>query len=149
MPLTTFRQNMRFCLRSAHKALWLLLAATLGACELWDESVGGFESPRLFTRANYSSAAECAIAQAEGWNCTSELRLCPNGGGWVSLGSDILDQIEYAAIGDRIFVKSEFYRLSLVFTRAGDDALLANGNPRARWERDREQEERLGSTGCH
>lgn len=126
----------------------LCLVATLGACALWDESVGGFDSPRLYTRANYASAAECAVAETEGFNCTSSLRLCPNGGGWVSLGSDIEDPVRYTMYGDWILVKAEYSRVTLMFTLAADGALLPDGRPSGRWERDVEEEVRLGSMYC-
>lgn len=140
--------NSRVRLRTALKASSVFLAATLGACALWDEPVVGFDSPRLFTRANYRSAAECAVAETQGLNCTSSMRLCPNGSGWVTLGGDILDPVEYTMHGDLILVKAEYSRVTLLFTLASDGALLPDGRPNGRWERDLEEEARLGSSGC-
>lgn len=139
---------MRSGLRTFHTALCSLLVATLGACALWDEPVVGFDAPRLYTRANYASAAECAVAETQGLNCTSSMRLCPNSSGWVTLGGDILDPVEYTMHGDLILVKAEYSRVTLLFTLASDGALLPDGRPSGRWERDVEEEARLGSSGC-
>jgi len=138
---------MSLRLHTATQALWMLLAATLGGCALWEDRVIGFESARVYWHYDFASDAECAAAQAAGWNCVQELLLCPGGGGHVVF-DDIIEPIRYSVRHDVVVVSPSYSTSVLRFSMAADGSSLVDMRSGSRWQRVPHEEARLEPYHC-